>query len=209
MNPEIFSIISAALKRAADQDKKSCNPQPASISDKKVLENLRQSSEYKKYVEEHFINDISILMNNNRDLVYAEIAKLSILELKELRRLWKEHFKTVPPPNAKKKTLVENLAYSIREKAFGGLQKSAKEKLAVYKERYKKGEPILGNSKNYELIPGMVLTREYSGTKHAVKILENAKVEYNGKVYASLSAVAREITGVRWNGPKFFHLTKR
>jgi hypothetical protein len=55
----------------------------------------------------------------------------------------------------------------------------------------------------------MILTRDVGGVKHAVKILEDAKVEYNGKVYNSLSAVAREITGIRWNGPKFFHLNKR
>jgi hypothetical protein len=177
MNSEIFSILSAALKRAADRGKKPCNPRPASVSDKKVIANLCQSSDYHNYVREHSINEVTILMNIDDTTVYAEVAKLSILETKELRQLWKEHFKTVPPTNAKKKTLVENLAYSIREKALGGMSKPAQEKLAIYKERYKKGEPILGNSQNYELIPGMVLTREYGGIKYAVKILEDSKVE--------------------------------
>jgi hypothetical protein len=209
MNSEFFSILANALERAAEQGKTPCKPHKTSIFDKKVIDHLRRSSQYQNYVKEHLIDDIGIIMNNNKDFVHREIANLSTLETKELRRLWEEHFKNPPPPNAKKKTLIENLAYSIREKAFGGLSKSAKEKLEIYKERYKKGESILGHSQNYELIPGMILSREYNHTTHIVKILEDAKVEYNGKIYNSLSAVAREITGIRWNGPKFFHLVKR
>jgi hypothetical protein len=30
--------------------------------------------------------------------------------------------------------------------------------------------------------------------------------EYDGRVYASLSAVAKAITGTHWNGPRFFGL---
>jgi len=30
--------------------------------------------------------------------------------------------------------------------------------------------------------------------------------EYRGRRYRSLSAIAREITGTRWNGPRFFGL---
>jgi len=33
--------------------------------------------------------------------------------------------------------------------------------------------------------------------------------EYDGRHYASLSALAREVTGQRWNGPLFFGLTKQ
>jgi hypothetical protein len=33
--------------------------------------------------------------------------------------------------------------------------------------------------------------------------------QHRGTVYSSLSQVAREITGTRWNGPAFFGLRKR
>ena len=29
---------------------------------------------------------------------------------------------------------------------------------------------------------------------------------YGGRTYASLSEIARQITGARWNGPRFFGL---
>jgi len=36
--------------------------------------------------------------------------------------------------------------------------------------------------------------------------IENAQVQYRGETWPSLSAVAREITGTRWSGPRFFGL---
>jgi hypothetical protein len=77
----------------------------------------------------------------------------------------------------------------------------------MYEERFKRGEPLL--SSEDKLPPGTILTREYDGKRYVVKILEGEKVEYDGEVYTSLSAVARQITGTRWNGRKFFHVEKR
>ena len=42
------------------------------------------------------------------------------------------------------------------------------------------------------------------GKKYEVTALGNGKFEYDGTVYQSLSAIAREITGTRWNGKLFF-----
>jgi len=53
--------------------------------------------------------------------------------------------------------------------------------------------------------PGTVLVREHQGKSHRVEVLE-AGFRWEGRCYASLSVVAREITGVRWNGPRFFGL---
>jgi hypothetical protein len=168
---------------------------------------LRTISNYKKYVETNLINEIDILMNNDRDLVYAEIAKLSTLGIKELRELWKEKFGANAPLNAKRKTLVAHIGYYLREQAFGTLSNEAKAKLDIFQERFERGEPLLG--KNFEFVPGMILTREYNGRKHSVKILDDDRIEYNRQTYKSLSAVAREITGIRWNGREFFHINRR
>ncbi len=54
-------------------------------------------------------------------------------------------------------------------------------------------------------IPGQVIPRKYKGTMHQVTVLANG-FEYEGKVYRSLSAVARLITGSNWNGYHFFKL---
>jgi len=54
-------------------------------------------------------------------------------------------------------------------------------------------------------IPGTVITKEYKGQKLAVKVLEG-KFEFNGRVYKSLTAIAKEVTGAHWNGYLFFGL---
>jgi hypothetical protein len=56
-------------------------------------------------------------------------------------------------------------------------------------------------------IPGSLLMKEFKGETHVVKVLDNA-FEYQGRLYRSLSAIAQEISGTKWNGFSFFGLTK-
>ena len=56
-------------------------------------------------------------------------------------------------------------------------------------------------------MPGAILTRQYKGSIIRVMVLERG-FEYNGEVYRSLTAVARTVTGSRWNGFLFFGLQK-
>jgi hypothetical protein len=57
-------------------------------------------------------------------------------------------------------------------------------------------------------IPGTVLTRHFENRRIVVTVLED-DFEYQSRRYASLSAIAREVTGTRWNGLLFFGLTER
>ena len=57
-------------------------------------------------------------------------------------------------------------------------------------------------------VAGTVLRRVYRERAVEVKVLAEG-FEYEGQRYESLSAVARAITGTRWNGLLFFGLTKR
>jgi hypothetical protein len=52
------------------------------------------------------------------------------------------------------------------------------------------------------------MIRQWGGAKHQVTVLEGG-VMFRGKLYRSLSAVARVITGNRWSGPLFFGLKTR
>src|SRR5207245_11370302 len=56
--------------------------------------------------------------------------------------------------------------------------------------------------------PGSTLSRQYRGHEIRVLVLEDG-FEYEGRHCASLSALAREVTGQRWNGLLFFGLTRR
>ena len=54
-------------------------------------------------------------------------------------------------------------------------------------------------------MPGTVLTRKYKGRIISVEIRENG-FEHEGKIRKSLSSIARDVTGTRWNGLLFFGL---
>jgi hypothetical protein len=53
--------------------------------------------------------------------------------------------------------------------------------------------------------PGSILVREWQGTTHRVTIVADGFL-WNGGTHSSLSAIARAITGTKWNGPRFFGL---
>lgn len=56
-----------------------------------------------------------------------------------------------------------------------------------------------------ELKPGMRLVREWQGEVYQVLVLPKG-FEMQGRVFKSLSAIARHITGTAWSGPLFFGL---
>jgi hypothetical protein len=56
-------------------------------------------------------------------------------------------------------------------------------------------------------MPGTILVRHYRGETLEVKVLEEA-FDYNGQIFCSLTAVAKQITGKHWNGFHFFGLGK-
>ena len=99
--------------------------------------------------------------------------------------------------------LLGAVAYRIQENAFGGLKRSTKRRLDKIAADIAAGRPI--KKPGLQIKPGTRLLREWNGTVHEVIVLENA-VQYQGESWPSLSAVAREITGARWSGPRFFGL---
>jgi hypothetical protein len=66
----------------------------------------------------------------------------------------------------------------------------------------------VGGSRDNRLpAAGTLLTRDFKGQTYVVKVLD-AGFEYEGRQCRSLSAIAGEITGTRWNGFLFFGLTR-
>jgi hypothetical protein len=57
------------------------------------------------------------------------------------------------------------------------------------------------------LKPGGRLIREWNGVTHVVDVVDGGFL-WNGQRYASLSPIARAITGARWSGPRFFGLKR-
>ena len=113
--------------------------------------------------------------------------------------------------------LWRKIAYKLQEQKHGSLSAKARGKLKALIEEFdpinnkalRPDKPAMHQqlpTKDKRLpIPGTVITKEYKGANYQVKVLEKG-FEYNGKIYKTLSAIAKEITGAHWNGYLFFNL---
>lgn len=152
-----------------------------------------------------------------------EIALLKGMTVTELRKKYIEVF---GEKNASrhKDYLVKRIAWRLQSLAEGDLSDRAqaragelardadirvtvpKSPLPSGSKDTRVGELRISSDKRLPM-PGAVLAREYKGRMVAVTVLPNG-FEYDGKVFRSLSAVAREISGTHWNGYHFFNLNK-
>ena len=136
-----------------------------------------------------------------------QVTALPSLSTPELRAMWKDLFQATPPPY-NKQFLVKRLAFRIQELAFGGITDSTEERLAALAADEMTQDRMPPPPPEGEIpISGTRLIREWKGVEHCCTVLEDG-FEYQGQRYKSLSAVARAITGTRWNGKVFFALKK-
>jgi hypothetical protein len=135
------------------------------------------------------------------------LTALADLDTAGLRREWRRLYRSHPPLHIRRDLLVLAIAWKLQEKVYGGLTAAQKRKLAGIAEELRRNGDLSGNPA-IRMKPGMRLVREWRGKTHTVLVLENG-FEWNGKRRRSLSTIAREITGTRWSGPRFFGLKPR
>lgn len=157
--------------------------------------------------------------------VGREIAHLQKMTVKQLRARYVEVFGE--ETNAQNKAwLVKRIAWRMQALQEGDLSERARRRAAelardadlrLNPPSIKAGQVaeqqvqtrVLELDQDDRLPPpGTVITRKYKGDVLQVKVLPHG-FEYDGEVYASLSAVAKAITGSHCNGYLFFRLRGR
>jgi hypothetical protein len=134
--------------------------------------------------------------------VLAQIVALKEKSAAELRIMWTELFDREPPVLGRR-YLEDRLSYQLQVLHHGGLSDRARRKLDPLVDQF---EPKAARRRDPgRPIAGTRLVREWKGIEHVVTVREH-DFEYNGRPYKSLSAIAREIAGSRWNGWLFFGL---
>ncbi|MBW8269988.1 DUF2924 domain-containing protein [Caldovatus aquaticus] len=140
--------------------------------------------------------------------VPARLAALPGLPIGELKAEWRRLFAAEPPPY-NRRFLESRLAYRIQELAYGGLQRETLERLEALGEQIDGRNITLRRIRDQQRpIAGTRLIREYQGVEHVVTVTRDG-YEWQGRPYRSLSAIARAITGTRWNGRVFFGIRPR
>jgi hypothetical protein len=127
-----------------------------------------------------------------------EIMDLDTLKRNDLLEHWRALFGKPPPRGLSSAFLRRFIAFETQVRTRGGLPKDFLRKLS----RQASGK---GVARTPALRPGSRLLREWNGVTHVVDVHEDGFTR-NGRTHRSLSAIAREITGARWSGPRFFGL---
>ena len=130
---------------------------------------------------------------------------LTKLKREELTRAWKEHLHSDPPLRLRKEVMASLLAYRIQVREQGDLSQAARRRLKEFIEQLD-GKQGAGSSVTCKA--GTRLVRSWKGELHGVTGLDEG-FEYRGNRFATLSGIAREITGTRWSGPVFFGLREK
>jgi hypothetical protein len=122
--------------------------------------------------------------------IEEELAALMALPDADLGGEWRKVYRT-EPPRLPPSLLRRGIAYRLQERAYGRLSPHVARVLASPG----KSAP--------EVTPGTRLVREWNGRTIDV-IATEAGMLWEGRTYRSLSAIAREVTGTAWSGPRFF-----
>jgi hypothetical protein len=144
------------------------------------------------------------LQTPTQEPVAAALAILPGCSIHELRARWRALFRSEPPPAFGPDLLRRSIAQKLQEDAYGKLSSAVQRELNRIVAALER-KPTARIELPRRIKPGAVLIREWRAKTHRVMVLDKG-FAYEGHAYPSLSEIAREITGTRWNGPKFFGL---
>jgi hypothetical protein len=117
------------------------------------------------------------------------------LSREELIECWTEMIGSAPPPKLRSPMMAKILICEHQWQASGRPRATLVRRLRRLARAAPDSALPAGN--------GQRLVREWNGVEHTVDVTE-AGYLWNGKTWRSLSAIAKEITGTKWSGPRFF-----
>jgi hypothetical protein len=136
--------------------------------------------------------------------VENELDRLPKMPIADLRKRYRELFRTEPPTAFGPDLLRRSIAHRIQERAYGGLPKPTQRLLdQLVKAAAAKPNGRLELPRRIK--PGSELVRAWNGRTYRVMVMADG-FAHDGKTFSSLSEIASDITGTNWNGPRFFGL---
>ena len=158
---------------------------------------------------------------SNRLLVDQEVAGLGDLSREELAERWTKAYGHAPPKGARRDYHLRAAAWHLQARRLGGLSPDTRRMLRAASTPMKKqfavqafnsaAEPDVSASTfavatpRKQFSPGTRLVRDWNGRSHVVDVLEEG-FAFEGRLHKSLTAIAHQITGAHWSGPRFFGL---
>jgi hypothetical protein len=137
-----------------------------------------------------------------------DLASIAAADAPELRRLWEARRGSPPPPTLSARLMRLALAWDVQAAVQGGEPAAVRRQWQAFMRRRTDGlgpAAAVGGLAPPAAPKGTRLLKSWGGEMHEV-VVQDGGVHWNGQTYASLSAVARAMTGTPRNGPKFFGL---
>lgn len=156
----------------------------------------------------------------------AELAAMNVPTLREEhRKLFGEE-----PASAHRQFLFRKIAWRLQADQEGGLSEAARELArGIARDTPLRNRVITNAAKRLTGLPdeqtaittiqpghdsrlpmpGGLIVKQHKGETIVVKVLDDGRFEYGDRRYKSLSAIAQDITGTKWNGLLFFGLTEK
>ena len=131
--------------------------------------------------------------------VRRQLLELAGMSRPQLCDKWRNLYGS-EPPNSSREFLRRRLTYRVQEIVYAGLDPALKAVLTP--------DTAFEHRSLAALRDGTKIVREWHGREYEVTV-RGEKYEFQGKLYRSLSGVARMITGANWNGNEFFGIKKR
>lgn len=139
------------------------------------------------------------------------------LTREQLVVFWQRRWRRPPPKGISRRLLECNAAWLIQSEAQGAISPATRRRLhqlasagegdGSWKAQPARESVIGSKNARRQLRPGSRLVRQWKGRTHVVDVVEGG-FSYDGRTFASLTAIAFEITGARWSGPRFFGLNQ-
>lgn len=125
----------------------------------------------------------------------GELAEIADSPRTALSERWRALFGTDPPPRTSRTMMSRLILSELQWRASGPSRTAYIRRLQKVAERASSSKPLA--------VSGNRLVRDWNGRRHIVEVTDKGYI-WNGRAFRSLSAIAREITGARWSGPRFF-----
>jgi len=145
------------------------------------------------------------------DKISKGLAELEAMDRAKLAKQWQKTMNQPPPKAASRVFLLRALSYELQARTAPGLSKAdlkaLKASLGANKVTSTPSTDSIDNPPRIALVPGARLVREWNGRSYSVSVIEEGYV-YKDRIWSSLSAIAKDITGAHWSGPRFFGVGK-
>jgi len=146
-------------------------------------------------------------MGDHEAILARQLDKIGHQNMLELTQKFEELY-GFKPGNTTSRGIRKRIAYRLQEIYLGGLNDRDLATLEAIADK----DPLANLEQNgtRKVInrEGTRFKRVWKGVEHEVLAIGDGTFEFNGGKYKSLSAIAREITGTRWNGKLFFGVKK-